>query len=381
MKIIEEIVIANGISILMMLFLLDCRRKNRESIRTEDKIYDHMAVVTLAGAALETIAFFIDGQEFSTGILLNYLTNSLCFFGTVTIGFLWCIYVELHIFKNYKRALHRANYLAIPWIIEVILVIVNFFDTDVLFHIDEFNVYHRGTFVLVGYISLMIYFVYSIFVVLHSGNQGINLTFFPVMYFVGPCIVGVLIQLFRYGVTTAWLSVAIALTFVQMQNYSENLLVDDLSGLYNRRYLDRVLKKYNVKKGKPLYGIMMDVNDFKKINDNFGHSTGDHAISVMGDILTRILPEEGVALRFAGDEFIILLIDVEEEDTKQTVTNIHRALADFNEKGTEQFKLSVSAGYTQYTKEDNGESFLKHMDESMYKMKREYHRTHKNKVT
>lgn len=380
MKIIEEIIIANGISILMMLFLLDCRRKNRESIRTEDKIYDNMAVITLAGSALETIAFLVDGQEFSTGIFLNYFTNSLCFLGTVSVGFLWCIYVELHIYKNFKRTFRRAKYLVVPWIIEVVMILVNIFGTNVLFHITEYNVYHRGTCVLVGYVSLMIYFFYSIFVVFHSEKQGINVTFFPVMYFVGPCIAGVLIQFFRYGITAAWLSVALALTFVQMQNYSENLLVDDLSGLYNRRYMNRVLKKYNVNRGKSLYGIMMDVNDFKKINDNFGHSTGDHAISVMGDILTRALPEGGLAMRFAGDEFIILLIDAEEEDAKQMVKNIHGTLASFNEGGTEQFELSVAAGYTQYTKEDTTESFLKHMDESMYEMKREYHRTHKKDI-
>ncbi len=376
MKIIEEIIIANGVAILMMLFLLDCRRKSRESIRVEDKIYDNMAVITLAGAALETIAFLIDGKDFKTGIFLNYFTNSLCFLGTVCVGFLWCIYVELHIYKNYKRAFKRANYLVIPWLIEVIMIIINLFGTNILFGVTDQNVYYRGSLVLVSYITLMIYFLYSIFVVIHSGKQGINLTFFPIMYFVGPCIVGVLIQLFCYGITAAWLTVAIALTFVQMQNYSENMLIDDLSGLYNRKYLDRVLKKYNISKNRSLYGIMMDVNDFKRINDNFGHSTGDRAITVMGNILTKTLPEESLALRFAGDEFIALLIDASEEDAKNTVDSIHKALVRFNESGAERFSLSVSAGYTSYGKEDDVETFLRHMDEEMYKAKREYHRLH-----
>ncbi len=379
MKIMEEIIIANGVAILMMLFLLDCRRKNRESLRVEDKFYDNMALFTLLGAAIETVSFFVDGQEFAAGIVLNYATNSLCFFITVSIGFMWCIYVELHIYKNYKRAFRRANYLAIPWLIELVLIIVNLFDTDVLFHITAYNVYQRGSLVLVGYFSLMFYFGYSIFVVFRSGKEGINLTFFPVMYFVGPCIAGVLIQMFRYGITTAWLSVAIALTFVQMQNYSENILVDDLSGLYNRRYLDRILKKYNNVKRKQLYGIMLDVNDFKKINDNFGHSTGDRAIFVMGTILTRILPEKGIVMRYAGDEFIILLLDASEENAKDVIVNLHRALARFNESKAEKFCLSVSAGYAEYTKEDDEESFLKHMDEEMYKIKREYHKNHQEK--
>ena len=52
---IDEVFVANGIAILMMIFLLDCRQKNRESLHTDDKIYDGMAVTTLLGALFETI--------------------------------------------------------------------------------------------------------------------------------------------------------------------------------------------------------------------------------------------------------------------------------------------------------------------------------------
>lgn len=61
--VIEEILIANGLTVLMMWFLLLCRRKNRESLHEEDKLYDGMAIVNLAGALSETIAFLVDGNN------------------------------------------------------------------------------------------------------------------------------------------------------------------------------------------------------------------------------------------------------------------------------------------------------------------------------
>lgn len=79
--------------------------------------------------------------------------------------------------------------------------------------------------------------------VYHSRKQGVNLSYFPVFYFVCICFAGVLIQLLFYGVTSSWLLTAVTLIFTQMQSYAENIYMDELSGLYNRRYLKAVLAK------------------------------------------------------------------------------------------------------------------------------------------
>ena len=101
--IIEEILMANGLAVLMMGYLLLCRRKNRESLHTEDKIYDGIALVNILGALSETVAFLIDGKSFIGSRQINYAVNSLCFIGTVSMSLLWCLYVELRIYRNYKR--------------------------------------------------------------------------------------------------------------------------------------------------------------------------------------------------------------------------------------------------------------------------------------
>ena len=371
--VLEEILMANGLTVLMMWFLLLCRRKNRESLHVGDKIYDGMAIVNLLGALSETIAFLVDGKQFIGSRQINYVSNSICFIGTVSIGLLWCLYVELRIYRNYKRIFKKARFVMFPWVVEVIMVLCNLLGTGIMFKISEGNIYQRAAGAIVGYISLIIYYAYSIYLVHQSKKQGMNLNFFPVIYFVGPCFAGVLIQFLFYGITSSWVLVAVALIFVQMQSYAENLYMDELSGLYNRRYLNAVLTERKITIGKSLYGIMMDVNDFKYINDNFGHSMGDKAICTLGNILLRSIPDGGIAIRYAGDEFIVLLSGVDTERVLATMDEINHNLSQFNESKIEPFTLSVSMGYAEFGAGDDTEAFLMHMDEKMYEEKRKYH--------
>lgn len=80
-----------------------------------------------------------------------------------------------------------------------------------------------------------------------------------------------------------------------------------------------------------------------------------------------------MAIRYAGDEFIVLLSGVDTERVLATMEEINHNLSRFNESGIEPFRLSVSMGYTEFGTEDDAETFLMHMDEKMYEEKRKYH--------
>ena len=372
--VIEEILMANGLTVLMMCYLLSCRRKNRESLHTEDKVYDGIAKVNILGAVAETIGFLVDGKSFIGCRQLNYISNSLCFIGTVSMGLLWCLYVNLRIYRNFKKISEKMAVLMIPWMIEVIMVLGNLIKPGIMFKVSADNVYQRTGGALAGYITLVIYLAYSLYMVYHSRKQGVNLSYFPVFYFVCICLAGVLIQLVFYGVTSSWLLTAVTLIFTQMQSYAENIYMDELSGLYNRRYLKAALAKRKNTDANSLYGIMMDVNDFKYINDSFGHSMGDKVISTIGNILFKSIPDAGIAIRYAGDEFIVLLTDANKAFVMATINEINKNISRFNDSKAEPFELSVSMGYAEFGKDDNAEEFLRNMDDKMYEEKRRYHR-------
>lgn len=116
--------------------------------------------------------------------------------------------------------------------------------------------------------------------------------------------------------------------------------MDETSGLFNRKYMNFYLEKAHKTNPRQLYGIMMDVNDFKKINDRYGHSMGDRAIREIGKILSASLPEDAVAIRMAGDEFIILLSRGNGKMLEDTRAAIEDGLRHFNQTTTAPFKLS-----------------------------------------
>ena len=223
--VIEEILMANGLTVLMMCYLLSCRRKNRESLHTEDKVYDGIAKVNILGAVAETISFLVDGKSFIGCRQLNYISNSLCFIGTVSMGLLWCLYVNLRIYRNFKKISEKMAVMMIPWMIEVVMVLGNLIKPGIMFKVSADNVYQRTGGALAGYITLVIYLACSLYMVYHSRKQGVNLSYFPVFYFVCICFAGVLIQLVFYGVTSSWLLTAVTLIFTQMQSYAENIYI------------------------------------------------------------------------------------------------------------------------------------------------------------
>lgn len=93
----------------------------------------------------------------------------------------------------------------------------------------------------------------------------------------------------------------------------------------------------------------------------------------MGEILFRSVPDGAIAIRYAGDEFIVFLPEGSEESTREAMEEIDTHLSRFNAAGIEPFTLSVAMGYTKWQPKDDAESFLKRMDEKMYREKRRFH--------
>ena len=109
---------------------------------------------------------------------------------------------------------------------------------------------------------------------------------------------------------------------------NENIFIDKLTRLFNRYYLDRVLG--DLKSKKKIAVMMMDMNDFKRINDDLGHSQGDDALFTMAEILRETVGSLGTAVRYAGDEFVVVLNTDSESVAESCQNRIKENLANFN---------------------------------------------------
>ena len=362
----SEIFIVNGIGICLMVFLHLTRIKKTEKRFISDWLFDTMTWTAIAGCLVETLTFILDGKMFPGCRTLSYLLNSLCFIGTCGVGFLWCLFVDFRIFNSTRRIREKAKWLVLPLLLDIVMNLINITGCGIVFTISKDNVYKRGSMVIAPYLILFFYFIYSLYIARQAKKNSLYIKFFPVYYFVVPCMVGTIIQGSMYGITLGWASVAIAMLFVYIQTQSLDIFVDSLSGLYNRRYLDYMLGQFKSDSKIHIYGVMVDVNDFKRINDVCGHSAGDRAIRRIGQILSESTPENGIAARYAGDEFIILLQAEDEASVKKLLENVEQATENFNQSLEEPYTLSLAMGYSKFNASDSIENFLSAMDAEMY---------------
>ena len=107
----------------------------------------------------------------------------------------------------------------------------------------------------------------------------------------------------------------------------EQSVRDHLTGLFNRRYMEETLERELLRASRKQLSlgiIMLDVDDFKRFNDTYGHAAGDAILRELGSLLLEHVRGEDIACRYGGDEFIIVLPDASREVTRKRAELIAR---------------------------------------------------------
>ncbi len=166
---------------------------------------------------------------------------------------------------------------------------------------------------------------------------------------------------------------------------------DPLTGLLNRRVMARVLER-EIKRaeryGTPLSLVFLDLDDFKTVNDRYGHDLGDDLLKYVAKHLIEMIRETDIVARFAGDEFVIILPNTTIKETRKFVARLQSFFLKHPMNiGVISMPISISSGIS--STEDkaitDAASLLKKADQMLYqakKKKRErflYHRPHKSK--
>ncbi len=160
-----------------------------------------------------------------------------------------------------------------------------------------------------------------------------------------------------------------------IDSLKELSLKDYLTGLFLRRYMDRVIEDalYNFKRYSTVFSIiMLDLDDFKKINDIYGHAAGDVVLKDFALMLKRITRHTDSCIRYGGDEFVVVLPETDLKSAEAVAKKIQSSLNSIVfKKGNVEFKCSVSIGITKVRENDTLESILERVDEALYKTKKE----------
>ncbi len=176
-----------------------------------------------------------------------------------------------------------------------------------------------------------------------------------------------------------------AAPIIEAKRFAESLkevsLRDTLTGLYNRRVLEDLIPQVAagiIRRESNLGIIMFDIDHFKVLNDTYGHSFGDKVLAKIGDIVKFQLRKGDFAIRFGGEEFLLLLIDVKSESTMQVAERLrqHIETSAFVFEG-KMATVTVSAGVAEFPKDDtNLWNVINFADVALYQAKK----TGRNKV-
>lgn len=160
----------------------------------------------------------------------------------------------------------------------------------------------------------------------------------------------------------------------KLAELSELVREDQLTGSLNRRGLDEVFEREvarSERRKSPLCIAMLDLDDFKKLNDTHGHTAGDHALIHLVKVVKDTLRAMDVIARFGGEEFMIVLPETPLEDAVQTVTRVQRELTkQIFMYNNQRLLITFSAGVALHHPGEAQESVIKRADDALYKAKK-----------
>jgi diguanylate cyclase (GGDEF)-like protein/PAS domain S-box-containing protein len=156
--------------------------------------------------------------------------------------------------------------------------------------------------------------------------------------------------------------------------YRDLSITDGMTGLFNSRHFYESIEKElerSRRYGRPLSLLLMDIDNFKKVNDQFGHLEGDKVLQSLAMVIRGCLREMDSAYRYGGEEFIVILPETRNEDAINVAERLRQRFADQIQRPAEEQILhcTVSIGVSQFITGDDAKSLVKRADEGTYQAK------------
>lgn len=372
---------------IVMLFVIYTNNQKKVTKTPDKKLFDMLIVLTLCFMLVNILCHGLAEVTFQTkdtAMWLAYIVQMLISFA---IPCVWLLYICYRLHVNGKglhtrvlRGVVTGLYLCI------VLLAVGMPWTHLFFYITEEGNYQRGNYsVVVAIVEFLVMF----FGVLTAGYvwtreevkerrmESLGLVICGILTLIGFSVQQVFVDWWIGGPC-----MALVLLELYINTQNQQIVTDSLTGLNNRGEFNQYLKKKSEKlNGSDLGMLLIDVDNFKSINDNLGHGVGDEALWQTADILRVTLGMERTFLaRYGGDEFVVIGDWQDKQSALDAIARIKTAVTAFNAESEKPYHLSLSIGYAMWSEVHDVEAFVSKADERMYEEKTKKKAERRNRV-
>lgn len=332
-------------------------------------VFGNMAILVL-----DILWMLVEGAVFPGARMLNSIINAVYLGSVVVMGGVWYLYVLESL--GYKLTRKLVSLVLLPGCIFMVLNLISM-KTGWIFYISKDNHYMRGPLfflqtivallTLFGSMVHLLIFYFKPQTVISKQNIKKLMGFYIVPF------IGALLTLPFSGMPGTWTCAAVSVILMYMDDQDNAILRDSLTGLNNRKTIDSTFNAYihQVTEGKNLYLFIMDLNDFKRINDTLGHPVGDQALVDTAKIITKSVEGiQAIVVRYGGDEFVVLGFFSDNENAANYEKQVKENFTKWNEEHENPYKLMISIGWSRYQDGQTLEELLEKADTRLYEEKR-----------
>jgi len=359
----------NLYSIILLFIMIGITRIKKDVFSFSSSIFLAILITNILGSFLEPLTWLIDGQQGSIYYFLGYAVNTLFILIAPIIVGLWASYLDYKLFSDKKRIQRRLFYQHSTFII-LILLMMNY-QFPILFSIQPVtNMYIYGDLAILRFLLIYPVYFYFIYLVIKNRKHASSNVITGILIFLLVPTSGSIIQLLYPSLPFTWSSLALSVlvVYIFLETISGNH--DYLTKLYSRRLLQDYLKSL-VENHEEFHVIMMDLDKFKEVNDQYGHQVGDQVLVAFADVLRSTFKnKKSFAARLGGDEFLIVL-KMNIEDTPDHYINLLKTRVKDHAFLSKFSFLCFSYGYMKFDGMMSIDELLTSADQKMYANKAE----------
>lgn len=372
MELVLQIYIELFVLSILVFVLWNAGRRNGDT-SAQHRLFIYLIIIGIVNVLAEMSTWLVNGRP--SLMVLIWIVNIMDYMAAPSASLAWLVYI-LRIAGN-RRSMKTLGSLAAGIYLPYAALVFTTPLTRLLFTLDERGLYHRGALYSLYYAVCYIFLATALaYILLKRKRLGANFT--TMLLFPIPIVAGGILQTVFGGIPVAWSLYALLIVVIYVHIQNRHINTDYVTGAFSKQYIETlILKNIENRRGlaeaEGFSGYFIDLDDFKTINDRFGHREGDEALRTVKSLIDGCLGKNECVARYGGDEFLIVSERSTDGEAAELARKLTETIRSHNANTAKPYTLEFSIGFAVYDpRRDVGlEQFINTIDNLMLAKKNE----------